>query len=184
MKENNCNVEYIDVPSDDVKLPYSLYTKLYQNIIPYYHTNPQFEAHEILPGVYLGNILSSYDKIGLTNLNISHIISVIEGYEPPFPNDFNYLVVNSLDTKNTNISEIFNKTNDFLENVYENKKNVLIHCSYGISRSTTILCAFIIKKFGINVQRSLEMIKNKRSIVNPNSGFIEQLNQFYIQNKD
>ena len=56
-----------------------------------YNTNV-FEANEILNGIYLGNINSVYDIERLKSIGITHIISVIGGFVPPYPVDFNYLV--------------------------------------------------------------------------------------------
>ena len=167
--------EYVYVSSSDFKLPYIIINKTYQYLLPYYHTNPQFEANEIIPGIYLGNILSAYDKKKLHELGISHVLSVIEGFDPPYPNDFTYLVVNSLDTTNTNLSEVFHKTNAFIDSTFENNQKILIHCSYGVSRSATVLCAFLIKTFGFTVEKAIETIKQNRQIIRPNSGFVQQL---------
>lgn len=63
----------------------------------------------------------------------------------------------------------------------ENRKkgsNVLIQCHGGVSRSATLLCAYLIKKKQINAQEALSIITQKRSRVKPNQGFWEKLVAF------
>ncbi|NBP15694.1 dual specificity protein phosphatase family protein [bacterium] len=151
-----------------------MYSNLkYTNILP-----NRFEATKIFDNLFLGNIDSSYDYNELKRLGITHIVSVIQGYVPPFPNDFEYLVINAMDDENTNIMEVFDDAVRFIEEGMENGK-VLVHCFAGRSRSATIVLAYIIKKFGMDVEKSLKFLKGCRDIVQPNKYFMEQLNKYY-----
>ena len=115
----------------------------------------------------------------LTKLNISNIISVINCYNPPYKDDINYLVINALDTPDTNLYMVFDLCCDFINKVFEDKGNLLIHCMAGRSRSVTILAAYLIKIFGISDDSAIDLIKSKRSIININDGFKEQLKKYY-----
>ena len=48
---------------------------------------------------------------------------------------------------------------------------MLVHCQQGVSRSASIVIAFLIKKFKVCYKDALDFVKKKRSIVNPNEGF-------------
>ena len=54
---------------------------------------------------------------------------------------------------------------------------------YGVSRSATIACAYLIHKYKgtKNVSKVLELIRDSRPIVKPNAGFMNQLNNFYTK---
>ena len=158
----------------------SMYTSANCIIKNYLNKDNLFEANEIIDGIYLGNINSVYDIKKLKELGITHIISVLSGFIPPYPEDFDYLVINAYDTENTNLLKTFETANKFIdETLYENNGKVLIHCMAGRSRSATILAAFIIKNFGMDVKNSIESIKIKRNIVEPNKSFLNQLNIYY-----
>jgi protein-tyrosine phosphatase len=58
------------------------------------------------------------------------------------------------------------------------KGNVLVHCQAGISRSCTIVIAFLMQQMLINYKEAFNMVKAKRPIANPNKGFIKQLKNF------
>jgi len=156
-----------------------LYTKTNCIIRSYMNSNNIFEADEIMDGIYLGNINSVYDTKKLKELGITHIVSVIAGFIPPNPEEFNYLVINALDTVNTNLFEKFETANDFISDALFNNNKVLVHCMAGRSRSATIVSAYIIKTFGMDYSNVLNVIKSKRSIVQPNESFSKQLVEYY-----
>jgi protein phosphatase slingshot len=52
---------------------------------------------------------------------------------------------------------------------------ILVHCKKGISRSASVVLAFIMKEKGWSLDESFEFVKNKRNCIRPNSGFLKQL---------
>jgi protein-tyrosine phosphatase len=175
-------IKYIDSEMSDyklVKLTYDLYAKA-NCIMKYYgYNDDKFEADEIMYGVYLGNIDSVFDYKKLKELGITHIVSIINGFIPPYPNDFNYLVINALDNINTNLKQTFKDANEFIDEAFYSNGKILIHCQAGRSRSVTVLAAYMIRTFGITVNNCLQIIKNKRDIIEPNIYFLVQLNEYY-----
>ena len=176
------SVEIEDVNTSDYNVIYymnDIYTKINCIIRTYSNNADVFEANEILNGIYIGNINSVYDFNKLKELEITHIISVLAGFNPPFQKDFKYLVLNALDTTNTDISKNFKSTNNFIDDAIQNNSKVLIHCMAGRSRSVTILAAYIISTYGFPVEKTLDFIKNKRNIIDPNDSFKNQLITYY-----
>jgi hypothetical protein len=180
-EDEDKKVMYKDVNmSDNSLVYYSFYA--YNMIVSKYFQNIKndFEADEIIPGVFLGSINSSYDLDVLKSKGITHIISVILGYVPAYPDDFKYLIINALDNENNSISDVFQSCNNFINHaLFEENGKVLIHCMAGRSRSATILSAYIIDTYGMNVDNVLNLLRSKRKIVEPNSSFIKQLNDYY-----
>lgn len=156
-----------------------LYYKI-QSLLKYINKdNSTFEANEIINGLYLGCIDSSFDYDTLKNKGITHIVSVIAGFEPPYPNDFNYLVINALDTVNTDLFNNFNTAIKFIDDALDNNGKVLVHCIAGRSRSAAIVCAYIIHTFGMDVGNVIKYTKSQRNIIEPNESFKNQLSDFY-----
>ena len=144
-----------------------------------YSTGGTFEANKVMENIYLGGINSVYDKDELKKLGVKNIVSVIAGFEPPYSDDFNYIVLNALDTVNTDLKEFFSVTNDFIDESLDNSQKILIHCMAGRSRSVTILAAYIIKTYGMDVTNTLNTIKAARFDIEPNEYFISQLEKYY-----
>ena len=57
----------------------------------------------------------------------------------------------------------------------KNKKNVLVQCHAGVSRSATIICAYLIKHKDKIPEQAIHMIKSKRQRAKPNQGFWKQI---------
>ena len=51
----------------------------------------------------------------------------------------------------------------------------------GISRSTTVICAYLVASNQMSAQEALEFVVAKRSIATPNSGFRAQLETYALQ---
>jgi atypical dual specificity phosphatase len=50
----------------------------------------------------------------------------------------------------------------------------------GISRSATIVCAYLIATTRMTPNEALAAVREKRGIVSPNMGFMRQLEEYYV----
>lgn len=147
---------------------------------------------EIIPGLYLSNLEKSNDINELKNNNIKAIITIETSFKPEsvinyYKNngiDYYYLYLNDLPTEN--IYQYFDDSFHFINNHLSNGNNVLVHCRAGVSRSVALVLNYIIRKIYYTnyldnidpesiVNYALKIVRNKRPIVNPNKGFINQL---------
>ena len=60
---------------------------------------------------------------------------------------------------------------------YKDKK-ILFHCYAGVSRSATFAIAYLMVTHELSVEDAYNLVKSKRSVIHPNYGFIEALNEF------
>jgi protein-tyrosine phosphatase len=65
-----------------------------------------------------------------------------------------------------------------LDSQKEKEKNILIHCAAGISRSPTIVLAYLMKYHEMNLNDALRFVQEKRPIIHPNPGFQKQLQEY------
>ncbi len=75
------------------------------------------------------------------------------------------------------LDEVTNNIHHFLNN----EKRVLVHCQMGISRSATFVIAYLMRKFKWDPRTATIFLQQKRSIVNPNDGFVNQLHRYYAK---
>ena len=61
--------------------------------------------------------------------------------------------------------------------------NVLVHCFAGVSRSSTIVMSYLMKKLGMTFKEVLDYVRKKRWVVNPNPGFVRQLKRYEMKLK-
>jgi protein-tyrosine phosphatase len=58
------------------------------------------------------------------------------------------------------------------------KGKVLVHCAAGISRSSALVAAYIMKLKHIPYDSAMEIVRNKHLIAFPNSGYSRQLVEY------
>ncbi|EMR10494.1 hypothetical protein PNEG_01206 [Pneumocystis murina B123] len=63
------------------------------------------------------------------------------------------------------------------KSIQENKK-VLIHCQCGISRSASLIIAYVMKSLGLNIDSAYSYVKDKSPWIGPNMSLIYQLYDF------
>lgn len=56
---------------------------------------------------------------------------------------------------------------------------IVVFCHMGVSRSVALCMAVMCNKFNIKPNKALALIRAKRPIVNPNEGFVKELNIIY-----
>uniref|UniRef100_H0X6W7 Dual specificity protein phosphatase 15 n=2 Tax=Otolemur garnettii TaxID=30611 RepID=H0X6W7_OTOGA len=132
---------------------------------------------KVLPGLYLGNFIDAKDPDQLGRNKITHIISIHESPQPLLQ-DITYLRIPVADTPEVPIKKHFKECINFIHCCRLNGGNCLVHCFAGISRSTTIVTAYVMTVTGLGWREVLEAIKATRPIANPNPGFKQQLEEF------
>ena len=86
-----------------------------------------------------------------------------------------HLYLYAEDTPEFDIKQYFALTYNFIHSQITRKHNVLVHCRAGISRSVTIVCYYLMKRYGITPEKALNLVREKRWGANPNPGFMKQL---------
>jgi hypothetical protein len=151
------------------------------------NTDPYFK-YRVNMSEILNNFLFIGDQIDSENIKlledkkITNIINCAYELENKFPNKFKYLKLNILDNTDFDIIKYFNEIYDYIENCRKQKCRILIHCYAGISRSATIVTAYMMRKymndFNFSHKNVLKYIKNCRHIIEPNAGFLKDLNAY------
>ncbi|EEB89908.1 hypothetical protein MPER_11947 [Moniliophthora perniciosa FA553] len=72
------------------------------------------------------------------------------------------------------------QTTEFIRKAIEESpdNNVLVHCFAGVSRSATVVCAYLVATAGMRAIDSVAFVQSKRKIVCPNLGFRQQLEMY------
>lgn len=130
------------------------------------------DISHIYKNIYLGNANVAYTPEILKKYNIQAIVQALPISIPNNGID-EYLVIPINDHPSENL---LSHIPSFFEFMKKNKnKNILIHCMAGISRSASLVIAWLMYKFNFNYETSHKYVLSKRSIINPNPGFVEQL---------
>eukprot|EP00759_Apiculatamorpha_spiralis_P017205 PhF_6_TR23297/c0_g1_i1/m.32871/K14165/K14165; atypical dual specificity phosphatase len=73
------------------------------------------------------------------------------------------------------ISNHFAECFELMELCLSSGMNVMVNCIGGVSRSATVVCAFLMKKYAQPYHTIIQTVKSRRSIAQPNFGFVPQL---------
>jgi atypical dual specificity phosphatase len=164
-------------------ISYTCYIRLLSLCDYYLEINNQ-NLNEVYPRIYVGNLSTSLNKKLLKEKGITHVIIALTGLSPPYPDDFKYLTLSAIDVKTFNLSQHFENSSNFINQALQNTENkVYVHCVCGVSRSVSIVCAYLIKKYGITPLEAITKIQTQRRCANPNEGFINQLEEYLNNNK-
>lgn len=126
---------------------------------------------EIIPGLYLGGIHDAFNVSLPKNTTVINMAAEVA----MTPYAAKYIHIPTKDYNQENISQYFETTFNYIENELSKGNNVLVHCAAGVSRSATIVVAYLIKKYKWSYNKALDFVKAKRPCINPNLGFVMQL---------
>ncbi|GAB2220157.1 hypothetical protein Droror1_Dr00007800 [Drosera rotundifolia] len=135
-------------------------------------------AAHIEEGLFLGSARAAANKERLKSLNVTHVLTVATRLSPAHPNDFTYKIVEVSDSEDTNLAKYFHECFDFIDEAKKTGGAVLVHCHAGISRSVTIVLAYLMNRHGIPLSDAVKHVKAKRPKARPNPGFLKQLMEF------
>ena len=86
--------------------------------------------------------------------------------------------IEALDIAVFPLFEHFHTATDFIDQALRDGGKVLVHCGEGISRSSTLVLAYLMIKRGFRVQDAVRQVVKHRNIL-PNQGFLLQLCQLH-----
>lgn len=139
-------------------------------------------AHEILPGLWLGNKHAASDSEFLTSHNIRVVFNCTKDY-PFLPQVLRKYRVPVHD--NLEPTEIANMTRWSSEIVYKvvaerrSGENILIHCHAGMQRSAAVMAMTLIVLTGQSVEKVMEYIRSKRPVAFfPSANFESSIREF------
>uniref|UniRef100_A0A0A9XAB3 Dual specificity protein phosphatase 12 n=1 Tax=Lygus hesperus TaxID=30085 RepID=A0A0A9XAB3_LYGHE len=131
-------------------------------------------------GLWLGNLTAAMSLDTLDKIGCNYILTVDSC---PLPRSITLLP--GMNTKFIQVTDVpkedllcqFESAFNFIEKGVANGV-VLVHCYFGVSRSSTIVIAYMMKKYSLPFDEALERVKEKRKFACPNVGFENQLRLF------
>ncbi|TBU34142.1 protein-tyrosine phosphatase-like protein [Dichomitus squalens] len=136
---------------------------------------------EILPRLWLSGLYTAVDEEQLLAIGVTHVVSVIEQRPkyPPTLKKLKTLHIPVYDIETTDLLQHLDVTTAFIKSALDDKHNtVLVHCAMGISRSATVLAAYLIATTRMQPHEAIEFLQSKREIVCPNLSFRRQLDVY------
>ncbi|PPR84206.1 hypothetical protein GOBAR_AA36513 [Gossypium barbadense] len=136
------------------------------------------ECSKVAEHIYLGGDAVAKDREILKQNGITHVLNCV-GFVCPeyFKADFVYRTLWLQDSPSEDITSILYDVFDYFEHVREQSGRVFVHCCQGVSRSTSLVIAYLMWREGQSFDGAFQYVKAARGIADPNMGFACQLLQ-------
>ncbi|XP_057677502.1 uncharacterized protein si:dkey-175m17.7 [Corythoichthys intestinalis] len=133
----------------------------------------------ILPFLFLGNERDAQDLDLLLRLNIGYVVNVTT-HLPLYhlKSGLHYKRLPATDNSKQNLRQYFEEVFEFIEEAYQSGQGVLVHCQAGVSRSATIVIAYLMKHTLMTMTDAYKYVRSRRPVVSPNLNFMGQLLEF------
>lgn len=145
------------------------------------------EPSLILEHVFLGSRAHARDKDLLQRLGVTHVLNVtppkkmdpVAGVPNFFEKDktFTYRRCPIFDNKAEDISGVLEGCIAFMDQA-KYYGRILVHCNKGVSRSSSMVVAYLMKQRSMTFEQALDFVVERRPVANPNESFRRQLQEY------
>ncbi|KAG5272419.1 hypothetical protein AALO_G00165300 [Alosa alosa] len=137
-------------------------------------------ADEVWPNLYIGDQEIAADRRELAKLGITHILNCAQskwrvGAEYYAGMNITYQGIEAHDSPTFDMSVNFYPASEFIHKALSNGGKVLVHCAVGVSRSATLVLAYLMIRQNMTLVEAIKTVKDHRGVI-PNRGFLRQLN--------
>ncbi|TFK22005.1 phosphatases II [Coprinopsis marcescibilis] len=141
--------------------------------------NPSNPGHSF-GSLYLGSLAAVMDKDLLQNHHVTHIVHVLDAPWLPLSGNEGFVgyKISILDQDSEDIRPHLEAACNHIDQALRSGRNVLVHCQQGVSRSASIVIAYLIRNHGMSFDNALTLLKHKRACVKPNAGFVRALQEW------
>jgi len=139
------------------------------------------QATEVVSRVHIADLLTATNPSVLRALKITHVVSAMPGDVDLPPWDSSKLLQIAVeDMPFVEIVAHLDRAARWITKALDSSPDnrVLVHCFQGVSRSSTVVCAYLIYSRKWSASQALAHIKSMRTVAEPNFGFVAQLREY------
>ncbi|KAJ3608089.1 hypothetical protein NHX12_025139 [Muraenolepis orangiensis] len=139
------------------------------------------QVDEVWPNIYIGNVHMAQNRAALQKLGITHVLNAAHakrgsvGDQSFYGRDVVYLGIPAEDSTYFDMDVYFRPAADFIRKALKSPcGKILVHCIMGLSRSSTLVLAYLMIHRDLSLRRALKNLVEKRAIY-PNRNFLALL---------
>ena len=138
-------------------------------------------SSEVIPfengigGIFIGNYNSVEIELRLLEKGIKSVLTVASGTGLKYSEKIQHKIIEAEDVPSFDLSYAFDEGADYIDKQRNLGNTIIVHCYAGISRSSSMIVAYLMKYKKMNFDDAITLIRKNRPIAHPNSGFTKQL---------
>jgi len=145
------------------------------------------DCNKICTGIIIGNGQTICDLSYLKGAGVTHVVNTAEqhvsvSHADLLSHGIQYYGFHVDDLPHCNISRYFHRTTEYIDRAVTGGGLVVVNCYMGLSRSASVVIAYLMTKHSMSFDRALDFVKKSRA-VRPNEGFVRQLKDLELNLK-
>jgi len=138
-------------------------------------TKPDLQVGRVERGLFVSSQDVANEPSLLSENGITHILNVAGFPSQKLP-EITYLDISILDLPEEPLRSHFQTCFQFIDAaLLQETGGVLVHCNAGVSRSVSVVLAYLMSRKRCSLDQALTTVRKVRPIAKPNDGFLQQL---------
>ncbi|KAJ6483514.1 protein-tyrosine phosphatase-like protein [Mycena vitilis] len=145
---------------------------------PYASASSNGGANGMSGALYLGSLSAVNDHPLLRAHGITHLVQALEApWAPPARKEDGFVAysIDIRDKESVDLRPHLEAACVYIERALRRGEGVLVHCQQGVSRSPSIVIAYLIRNHAMSYDAALAFVRRKRACIKPNPGFARAL---------
>ena len=130
---------------------------------------------EVVEGLFLGSIEDSRNQHFIQQKKISHLLTAAKEIAPQSGDFTASLHLKLKDRSSFDLLPHLDEAVTFIHRCLLDGGRILVHCQAGVSRSASLVVAYLVRCKQLNLEEAIRVCRQTRSAVSPNKGFLKQL---------
>ena len=130
--------------------------------------------------MFLSGVEAALDVAQLQLRNVQAVCACCRPSDAPDRSDLPFYRVDVEDASREPIEMFFDEAVEFISAHRSADEAVLVHCKSGVSRSSTVVLAYLLIEARMPLLDAFHLVRAKRNIVTPNIGFMRKLIELEI----
>lgn len=164
------------------RFPHAVTTTLPAQRDDYFRAMLAFPSTVLDGFLFLGDRHQAADREALRALGITHVINATREVDDFFEGELQYERVALDDDDSSSLAPHLARLVELLTALSqeEGRARVLVHCRLGLSRSASIVLAYLIATRRVGVTAAVEELARRRPIIAPSRRFLEDLEDYQL----
>jgi cellulose biosynthesis protein BcsQ len=135
---------------------------------------------KVRDNLYISDLESAEDQQLLDGNSVTHAINLVWNDKSKLLSSITYFNASLRDNLDCEIIDTWKEVSEFIESSLKTNSsaNFLFYCKKGVSRSVSVMIGYMMNKYKITMKDALNIIKIKKTNIDPNLSFLGQLKTY------